>query len=183
VPYTNLNVSSPVAFALQKIGLNSASAIVATGVIAGLTTVMLVLYYALTRIILAMSRDGLLPKQLNKINKSTKTPIRVILVCGFIMALIAGFVSLGTLAEIVNIGTLSAFIVVCCGVIALRHHGNKSKYVYKNKWHPLVPVMGIVTCTLLMTFLPLDTWIRFLSWMSIGIIFYFIYSYKHSKLN
>ena len=183
VPYTNLNVSSPVAFALQKIGLNSASAIVATGVIAGLTTVMLVLYYALTRIILAMSRDGLLPKQLNKINKSTKTPIRVILVCGFIMALIAGFVSLGTLAEIVNIGTLSAFIVVCCGVIALRHHGNKSNYVYKNKWHPLVPVMGIVTCTLLMTFLPLDTWIRFLSWMSIGIIFYFIYSYKHSKLN
>ena len=77
VPYTNLNVSSPVAFALQKIGLNSASAIVATGVIAGVTTVMLVLYYALTRIILAMSRDGLLTKKLNLINQNTKTPTRV----------------------------------------------------------------------------------------------------------
>lgn len=183
VPYTNLNVSSPVAFALQKIGLNSASAIVATGVIAGLTTVMLVLYYALTRIILAMSRDGLLPKKLNLINQNTKTPTRVIIFCGILMSLIAGFVSLGTLAEIVNIGTLSAFVIVCCGVIALRNHGSNDKLVYKNKWHPLVPALGIITCILLMTFLPISTWVRFLSWMIVGIIIYFVYSYKHSNLN
>ena len=183
LPYTNLNVSSPVAFALQKIGLNSASAIVATGVIAGLTTVMLVLYYALTRIILAMSRDGLLPIKLSNINPRTRTPIKLIIICGLLMSLIAGFVSLGTLAEIVNIGTLSAFTVVCFGVIALRNHGKKNSLTFRNKWHPLVPLMGISACILLMTFLPLATWVRFFSWLLVGILIYFIYSYKNSKLN
>lgn len=183
LPYTNLNVSSPVAFALQKIGLNSASAIVATGVIAGLTTVMLVLYYALTRIILAMSRDGLLPIKLSNINPRTRTPIKLIIICGLVMSLIAGFVSLGTLAEIVNIGTLSAFTVVCFGVIALRNHGKKNSLTFRNKWHPLVPLMGISACILLMTFLPLATWFRFFSWLLVGILIYFIYSYKNSKLN
>ncbi|MBL6685968.1 MAG: amino acid permease [Methylophilaceae bacterium] len=183
LPYTNLNVSSPVAFALQKIGLNSASAIVATGVIAGLTTVMLVLYYALTRIILAMSRDGLLPIKLSNINPRTRTPIKLIIICGLVMSLIAGFVSLGTLAEIVNIGTLSAFTVVCFGVIALRNHGKKNSLTFRNKWHPLVPLMGISACILLMTFLPLATWVRFFSWLLVGILIYFIYSYKNSKLN
>ena len=183
LPYTNLNVSSPVAFALQKIGLNSASAIVATGVIAGLTTVMLVLYYALTRIILAMSRDGLLPIKLSNINPRTRTPIKLIIICGLVMSLIAGFVSLGTLAEIVNIGTLSAFTVVCFGAIALRNHGKKNSLTFRNKWHPLVPLMGISACILLMTFLPLATWVRFFSWLLVGILIYFIYSYKNSKLN
>jgi len=183
LPYTNLNVSSPVAFALQKIGLNSASAIVATGVIAGLTTVMLVLYYALTRIILAMSRDGLLPIKLSNINPRTRTPIKLIIICGLVMSLIAGFVSLGTLAEIVNIGTLSAFTVVCFGVIALRNHGKKNSLTFRNKWHPLVPLMGISACILLMAFLPLATWVRFFSWLLVGILIYFIYSYKNSKLN
>lgn len=183
LPYTNLNVSSPVAFALQKIGLNSASAIVATGVIAGLTTVMLVLYYALTRIILAMSRDGLLPIKLSNINPRTRTPIKLIIICGLVMSLIAGFVSLGTLAEIVNIGTLSAFTVVCFGVIALRNHGKENSLTFRNKWHPLVPLMGISACILLMTFLPLATWVRFFSWLLVGILIYFIYSYKNSKLN
>jgi len=183
LPYTNLNVSSPVAFALQKIGLNSASAIVATGVIAGLTTVMLVLYYALTRIILAMSRDGLLPIKLSNINPRTRTPIKLIIICGLVMSLIAGFVSLGTLAEIVNIGTLSAFTVVCFGVIALRNHGKKNSLTFRNKWHPLVPLMGISACILLMTFLPQATWVRFFSWLLVGILIYFIYSYKNSKLN
>ena len=109
VPYQELNVSSPIAYALQKIGFQWASAVVATGVIAGLTTVMLVLYYALTRIIFAMSRDGLLPHALSEVNKNTNTPVKVIVFCGLIISLIAGFIPLGTLAEIVNIGTLAAF--------------------------------------------------------------------------
>ena len=96
-------------------GLNSASAIVATGVIAGLTTVMLVLYYALTRIILAMSRDGLLPIKLSNINPRTRTPIKLIIICGLVMSLIAGFVSLGTLAEIVNIGTFQHSLLYVLG--------------------------------------------------------------------
>ena len=120
VPYGELNVPSPVAHALQLIGYNWASALVATGVIFGLTTVMLVLYYGLTRIIVAVSRDGLLPGYFSAINPTTHTPVRTTVITGVIMALAAGFTPLGVLAELVNIGTLAAFVMVCAGVIVLR---------------------------------------------------------------
>jgi APA family basic amino acid/polyamine antiporter len=183
VPYQELNVSSPVAFALAKIGFPWASALVSIGVIAGLATVMLVLYYALTRIIFAMSRDGLLPSSLSSVNKNTQTPIKTILICGILISTIAGFTSLGTLAEIVNIGTLSAFVIVCLGVIFLRNNGPRDKNTFRNKWHPVVPVLGIISCSLLMIFLPIQTWVRFLIWILIGIGMYFVYSYRNSKLN
>ena len=183
VPYQELNVSSPVAFALAKIGFPWASALVSTGVIAGLATVMLVLYYALTRIIFAMSRDGLLPKSLSSVNQKTQTPIKTILICGIFISIVAGFTSLGTLAEIVNIGTLSAFVIVCLGVIFLRNNTSSDKNTFRNKWHPVVPVLGIISCSLLMLFLPIQTWLRFLIWVLIGIGMYFVYSYRNSKLN
>ena len=183
VPYQDLNVSSPVAFALAKIGFPWASALVSTGVITGLATVMLVLYYALTRIIFAMSRDGLLPITLSTVNEKTKTPIKTILICGIFISTVAGFTSLGTLAEIVNIGTLSAFVIVCLGVIFLRNKNSYTQDTFKNKWHPIIPILGIISCSLLMIFLPIQTWIRFLIWILIGIGMYFIYSYSHSKLN
>jgi APA family basic amino acid/polyamine antiporter len=183
IPYQELNVPSPLAYALQKIGFQGASAVAAAGVVAGLTTVMLVLYYALTRIIFAMSRDGLLPHTLSEVNKTTNTPIRVIIFCGLIISLIAGFIPLGTLAEIVNIGTLAAFVIVSLGVIFLRKHHKNNKEIFKNKWHPLIPVLGILSCGALMFFLPLETWRRFLIWIFIGIIFYFCYSIHHSHLN
>lgn len=183
VPYQELNVSSPVAFALSKIGFPWASALVSIGVIAGLATVMLVLYYALTRIIFAMSRDGLLPIGLSSVNQKTQTPIKTILICGIFISIVAGFTSLGTLAEIVNIGTLSAFVIVCLGVIFLRNHSSTDENTFRNKWHPIVPVLGIISCSSLMIFLPILTWIRFLIWILIGIGMYFIYSYRNSKLN
>jgi APA family basic amino acid/polyamine antiporter len=183
VPYQELNVSSPVAFALAKMGFPWASALVAIGVIAGLATVMLVLYYALTRIIFAMSRDGLLPVSLSSVNKKTQTPVKAILICGILISTVAGFTSLGTLAEIVNIGTLSAFVIVCLGVIFLRDANPKNKDTFRNKWHPVVPVLGIISCSLLMTFLPIQTWVRFLIWIFVGIGVYFIYSYRNSKLS
>ena len=183
VPYKELNVSSPVAFALAKIGFPWASALVSTGVIAGLATVMLVLYYALTRIIFAMSRDGLLPISLSSVNQKTQTPIKTILICGIFISIVAGFTSLGTLAEIVNIGTLSAFVIVCLGVIFLRNNTTNDKNTFRNKWHPIVPVLGILSCSLLMLFLPIQTWIRFLIWILMGIGMYFVYSYRNSKLN
>jgi APA family basic amino acid/polyamine antiporter len=183
VPYQELNVSSPVAFALSKMGFPWASALVATGVIAGLATVMLVLYYALTRIIFAMSRDGLLPTNLSSVNEKTQTPVKAILISGILISIIAGFISLGTLAEIVNIGTLSAFVIVCLGVIFLRDTSQSSKGTFRNKWHPIVPVLGIISCSLLMLFLPVLTWIRFLIWILMGVLIYFIYSFRNSKLN
>jgi len=182
VPYTDLNVSSPVAHALTLIGFNGASALISTGVIAGLTTVMLVLYYGLTRIIFAMSRDGLLSPFFSKVNVKTQTPVRVIVLCGVIIALIAGFMPLGDLAELVNIGTLAAFVLVCLGTIVLRITKPDMERPFRTPFSPLFPVLGMLSCGALMAFLPAITWLRFVVWLVIGLIVYFSYSMNHSKL-
>lgn len=182
VHYSQLNVSSPVAHALTLLGYNWASALISTGVIAGLTTVMLVLYYGLTRIIFAMSRDGLLSPFFNKVHIKTQTPVRVIVICGVIMALIAGFMPLGDLAELVNIGTLAAFVLVCLGVLVLRITKPDMHRPFRAPLGALFPVLGMLSCGLLMGFLPAMTWLRFVVWLVIGLIVYFTYSIRHSKL-
>jgi basic amino acid/polyamine antiporter, APA family len=182
VSYKDLNISSPVAHALHLIGIDWASALVATGVITGLTTVMLVLYYGLTRIFFAMSRDGLLPPFFGAVNANTQTPVRVIVLCGTLIALTAGFVPLGDLAELVNIGTLSAFVMVCLGAIVLRKTQPNLKRPFKTPYYPLIPVLGILSCGVLLASLPHITWKRFGIWMLIGIIFYFVYSMRNSRL-
>jgi len=182
VSYTQLNVSSPVAYALKLLGINWASALISTGVIAGLTTVMLVLYYGLTRIIFAMSRDGLLSPFFNAVNSTTQTPVRVIVICGVVMALIAGFMPLGDLAELVNIGTLAAFVLVCLGVIVLRITQPDIKRPFSTPFSPLFPILGMISCGALMAFLPALTWLRFIVWLVLGLIVYFSYSMHHSKL-
>jgi APA family basic amino acid/polyamine antiporter len=182
VNYSELNVSSPVAHALNLLGYNWGAAVISTGVIAGLTTVMLVLYYGLTRIIFAMSRDGLLSPFFSKVNQTTQTPVRVIVLCGFIMSMIAGFVPLGELAELVNIGTLAAFVLVCFGVIVLRITQPNLKRPFRSPFSPLFPVLGMLSCGALMAFLPSITWLRFIIWLIIGLIVYFVYSMENSKL-
>lgn len=182
VPYPELNVSSPVAHALQTIGYNWASALVATGVIFGLTTVMLVLYYGLTRVIVAISRDGLLPAYFSKVNTTTQTPVNVTVITGLVMAVAAGFVPLGTLAELVNVGTLAAFVLVCAGVIALRKSHPEYPRPYKMPFGILLPVLGVLSCGALIAFLPLMTHLRFMLWLAVGMIWYFIYAFRHSKL-
>jgi len=183
VPYTTLGVDHPVAFALKAIGYNWASALVSAGVIAGLTTVMLVLYYGLTRIILAMSRDGLITPYLSHVSPITQTPVRVIVVTGIIMATAAGLIPLGALAELVNIGTLAAFVLVCLGVIVLRAKHPELTRPFKSPFSPLFPILGMISCGSLMMFLPEQTWTRFLIWLCLGLVVYFAYSIKHSKLN
>lgn len=183
VPYSTLGVDHPVAFALQSIGYSWASALVSTGVIAGLTTVMLVLYYGLTRIILAMSRDGLMTPYLSHVSPKTQTPVRVIIITGIIMATAAGLVPLGALAELVNIGTLAAFVLVCLGVIVLRAKHPDLPRPFKNPFSPTFPALGMLSCGALMAFLPQQTWTRFLLWLGLGLVIYFAYSIRHSKLN
>ncbi|MCF7986345.1 MAG: amino acid permease [Methylovulum sp.] len=182
VNFKELNVSSPVAHALSLLGFTWASALVSTGVIAGLSTVILVLYYALTRIIFAMSRDGLLPAMLGTVNPKTQTPVRVIVICGLIMSLIAGFIPLGELAELVNIGTLAAFVLVCFGVLVLRVTKPDMPRPFRSPLSPLIPVLGMLSCGALMAFLPSITWLRFVVWLAIGLIIYFAYSMQHSQL-
>lgn len=182
VPYSQLNVPSPVAHALQLLGYNWASALVATGVIAGLTTVMLVLYYALTRIILSMARDGLVSPFLSKVDHTRKTPVRIIVITGVIMSAAAGLFPLGALAELVNIGTLAAFVLVCLGVIVLRIRQPDLPRPFKNPFGFVLPILGMISCAGLMAFLPAQTWLRFTVWLTIGVIVYFTYSVRHSKL-
>lgn len=183
VSYKELNVDEPVAHALSRIGIDWASALVSTGVITGLTAVMLVLFYGLTRIIFAMSRDGLLPHALGDVNRKTHTPVRTTVLCGVIMAVMAGFLPLGLLAELLNIGTLAAFILVCGGVIVMRIRHPEMKRPFKTPGGVLIPLLGVLSCGALMGFLPVTTHIRFVGWLLIGILIYFAYGMRHSKLN
>jgi APA family basic amino acid/polyamine antiporter len=182
VPYQDLNVSYPVAYALEQLGKNWASALVATGVITGLTTVMLVLYYGLTRIIYAMSRDGLMPPFFSDIDKKRNTPVKTTIVCGLVMAFMAGMVPLGALAELVNIGTLAAFVIVCGGVIVLRYTQPDMPRPFKAPGGILIPVLGVLSCGALIAFLPTHTQQRFVLWLLAGVVIYFAYSIRHSKL-
>ncbi len=183
VPYTTLNVKSPVADALMNIGYPVASGVVAAGAIAGLTTVMLVMYYGLTRICLAISEDGLLPMFFASVNPKTRTPIKIIVFSGIIIATIAGLTPISSAASLVNIGTLAAFTLVCAGVIVLRYRQPEIPRPFKLPWNPLIPSLGIFFCVYLMIDLSLITWIRFVVWMMIGFVIYFFYSRKHSKLS
>ncbi|MCH9756131.1 MAG: amino acid permease [Gammaproteobacteria bacterium] len=182
VPYHLLNVASPISHALLLLGHPAVAAIVGLGAIAGLTTVMLVLFYGLSRVFLAMSRDGLLPAYFSKVNARTHTPIRILVTCGVIMSLIAGWVPIGELAELVNVGTLFAFAVVCAGVIILRHTQPDAERPFKTPGAPLVPLLGIISCVYLMVNLPWVTLLRFIVWMAIGMIVYFGFSRSNSAL-
>ena len=183
VPYYTLNVASPVADSLLRIGYPWAAAFIAAGAIAGLTTVMLVLYYGLTRVFLAMSRDGMLPPLFSAINKSTHTPVRVIMASGVLIAAIAGFTPIGDVAELVNIGTLAAFVLVCAGVIHLRYTRPDLKRPFRTPFGSVTPLLGIVFCVYLMLSLPPVTWMRFGVWLALGAVIYFTYSRTHSTLN
>lgn len=182
VSYTQLNVSSPVADALLHIGHPVAAGLIAIGAIAGLTTVMLVMYFGLTRICLAISRDGLLPPFFSQIYPPTQTPVLIILISGTIIAAIAGFVPIGEAAELVNIGTLAAFTLVSAGVIVLRWRYPEMPRPFRLPFYPLVPLLGVIFCIYLIFHLPWITWIRFIVWLLIGLVIYFTYSKKHSLL-
>lgn len=181
--YTLLNTPSPISDALLHVGVNWAAGVIALGAIAGLTTVMLVLYYALTRILFAISRDGLIPGFFAHISPRSKSPSRAIILMGIIMSLIGGLIPLGDLAELTNIGTLGAFAVVCAGVLILRRERPDLPRPFKVPGGAVLPVLGILGCLYLMINLQKTTWIAFLIWNGIGLLIYFGYSYRGSQLN
>lgn len=180
--YTQLNVNSPVSFALLRLGYHFAAEIVAVGAIAGLTTVMLVMYYGFTRVFLAMSRDGLLPKSLVKIHPRSQTPRRLILMTGVIMALIAGLLPIKDVAALVNLGTLSAFMIVSLGVLVLRKTKPNLPRPFKVPGSPITPIIAVILCFYLMLSLPAITWISFAVWASAGLLIYFCYGKHHSVI-
>ncbi len=167
---------------MLRIGQHWVAAVISTGAIAGLTTVMLVLYFGLTHIFLAMSRDGLLPPVFSAVNPRCGTPVRVILVSGVFMAAVAGFTPISDVAELVNIGTLAAFIMVCTGVIVLRRTRPELPRPFRTPGSPVIPLLGIAFCLYLIFSLPVVTWLRFVIRMAIGLGVYFSYSRRHSAL-
>jgi APA family basic amino acid/polyamine antiporter len=186
VPYTDLKTSADgtpanLATAFATLGVDWAANIISVGALAGLTTVVMVLMLGQTRVLFAMSRDGLLPRSLAKTGKHG-TPTRVTLLVGVLIAAAAGFFPAGKLAEMVNVGTLFAFILVSAGVLVLRKTRPELPRGFRTPLVPLVPILAILACLWLMLNLTALTWVRFLVWMAIGVLVYFAYGRRHSVL-
>lgn len=182
ISFKDLNWPSPISHAMLTLGHRFVAGCIGVGAIAGLTTVMLVLFYGLTRVFLALSRDGLFPPFFAKTNERTKTPIRIIIPSALLMSLLAAFLSFHHLAELVNIGTLFAFITVCIGVIVLRYTHPEAHRPFKTPLSPLIPALGALSCGYLLINLPWLTILRFIIWMIIGLAIYFLYSRYESNL-
>ncbi len=183
VPYTELNNAEPVAYALRAIGYNLGSALVGTGAIAGITTVLLVLMYGQTRVFFAMSRDGLIPAGICKVHPKYGTPHVITILAGVAVALIAGFTPIGIIAELTNIGTLFAFVVAAIGVFVLRKTRPDLHRPFRCPAVSIVAPLAVLSCGYLMYNLPGETWLRFFIWSAIGFVVYFLYSYRNSELN
>jgi APA family basic amino acid/polyamine antiporter len=182
VPFAQLNVASPVSFALIHVGLDWAGSIIAVGAIAGLTTVLLALLYAQSRIFFAMSRDGLLPPVFSRIHPTFRTPYISQLLIGVVVAVLAALTPIDVVAELVNIGTLGAFILVSVGVIRLRRREPGLARGFRVPGLPWLPMLSIAGCLVLIAKLPPLTIGRFIVWLAIGFVVYAAYSRKRSKL-
>ncbi|NKY48894.1 amino acid permease [Nocardia vermiculata] len=182
VPYTDLSgddATLATAFGLH--GVTWAKNLISVGALAGLTTVVMVLYLGQTRVLFAMARDGLLPRRLARTGRFG-TPVPLTLGVGFVCAMLAGFVNFGTLEEMVNIGTLFAFVLVSIGVVVLRRTRPDLPRGFRVPLVPLIPILAVLACLWLMLNLSVETWLRFVIWMALGLVVYFAYSMRHSVL-
>ena len=185
VSYKFLNVPAPIALAVDAMGSNFSwlRIIIKIAAIAGLSSVILVMLLGQPRIFHTMSKDGLLPPVFSKVHKKFGTPYVSSIATGIVAMILAGVLPISTLGELVSIGTLLAFIIVCISIIVLRKTRPDITRPFRTPWVPLVPILGIVICLSQMLALPLDTWIRLIVWFAIGMVIYFAYGRRKSKLN
>jgi APA family basic amino acid/polyamine antiporter len=182
VHYTKLNVPAPVAVAIDAMRLFWLSPLVKIAAIVGLMSVMMVQLMGQPRIFYTMAKDGLLPAAAARIHPKHGTPHVTTIATGILVAIAASLLPIGIVGELVSIGTLFAFIIVCGGVLVLRYTRPDIPRPFKTPLVPFVPIMGILSCLYLMSGLPGDTWIRLGVWMAIGLVIYFTYGIRKSKL-
>jgi APA family basic amino acid/polyamine antiporter len=182
VPYEDLATSAPAATALEATPFPAAQFIVSLAILVGLTVVVMILMLGQSRVAFAMSRDNLLPPWLARVHPSFRTPYRITIITGIVASILAFFLPLTTLGELVNIGTLSAFVLVSIGVLVLRRTQPDLPRAFRTPLVPAVPIAAAALCLFVMGFLTIGTWVRFLGWMALGIVFYFAYSRGHSRL-
>ncbi len=182
VPYTELGNEAPVAHAFQALGMKWIGAAISATAIASILSVIFAFMLAAARIWFALSRDGLLPGWFAKIHPRYGTPHRPTILLGVFTAVVAGLFPLGEVAKLVNIGVLSAFIVICAAVLLLRSRKPELPRAFRTPWVPVVPIIGILFSIWLLSELALITWMVFLVWLALGLLIYFGYGIRHSKL-
>jgi APA family basic amino acid/polyamine antiporter len=182
LPYTQLGTDAPLATALSETGHDWAAGLISVGVLAGLTSVIMILILGQSRVAFAMSRDNLLPLYFARAHPRFRTPYRITILTGIVVALMAAFIDLTRLAELTNIGTLFAFVLVSIGIIVLRRTNPGLRRAFRTPLVPVVPILAALTCLYLMISLPVYTWLRFVIWMVLGLIVYFLYSMRSSRL-
>ncbi len=184
VPWNDINIEAPVAAAFLDRGLTTASHVIVLGALAGLTSVMLVMLLGQTRVLYSMANDGLLPKGFfAAIHPKFRTPYKNTILVGLLAAIVGSLTPIDDIGKMVNIGTLLAFVIVCIAVLVLRRINPSQPRPFRTPWVPVVPVLGIVVNGYMMYKLGWINWARLITWLVIGLVIYFTYSRKHSRIN
>jgi basic amino acid/polyamine antiporter, APA family len=183
VPYKEINIETPVSDAFRRAGLGWARLLISTGAVAGITSVLLVMMLSQPRVWLAMARDGMVPESFfGAVHPRFRTPWKATILTGVFVAIGAGLLPLRVLADLTNIGTLFAFVVVCAAVLIMRRLHPEAARPFRAPLVPLVPVLGILTCLMLMFSLDVQNWYRLIGWLALGLLIYFGYSRHHSVM-
>ena len=183
VKFNQLDVHAPVSMAFKQNGLGWAEGLISVAAVMGITSVLLVMMLSGPRVFLAMARDGLLPRGVfGAVHPKYRTPWKSTILIGLFVTLLAGFLPIGMLLHLTNIGTLLAFVIVCAAVLIMRRKYPDAERPFRCPWVPVVPVLGILTCLLLMFSLPTANWWRLMAWLAAGILIYLFYGRKHSVM-